>query len=417
MPLGAEVVKIRVMRTLLAAALVLLLPPALYTVVAQQTGGFSGRVTDAAAGRPLPSATVTAHDLQGAPVATMTTDAAGIFVTPPLAVGVYVAKASAGPEYRDEVYRDIACVVGCDVRTGVRISIQSNIVRPGVDFTLDRANAPTARTSQAQPAAQPSAPSAQTTPSPATTGASAGGGQSGFGSAASRPLPLVPPDTTSPILVLPRLVSAVAVAPAGAPVAFEATAMIPGGGIIAATCQPASGSTFPIGTTQVDCSASIPQADVATGSFTVVVGAPVVAGRMRGDGRVLAGEQQHHVRFNIVKRGLRSESSLFDDDIATKVDGRVRTDRFRATLVSTAYFFDAPGSAPGSQPVSGIDQCVYTGLGTWNGETGFTFQMTVVDAGEPGKGADTIALTIRRPDGAVVANVSGPLLDGNFESY
>lgn len=411
-------------RTLLAAAL-LLLPPALFTVVAQ-TGGFSGRVTDAAGGRPLANATVTAHDLQGRPVATTTTDATGTFTTPPLTVGVYVAKAGAGADYRDEVYRDIPCVAGCDVRVGVRISIQSNVVIPGVNFTLDRARTSAAPPSPAQgqpqglSPAQPPAPSSPA-PSASATAASATapatGGQSGFGSAASRTQPPPARDTSAPVLVLPRLVSAVAVAPAGAPVVFEATALVAGGGTVAATCQPASGSIFPIGTTRVDCSASVPQADVATGSFTVNVTPPSVAGRMRGDGRVAAGEQQHHVRFNVLKRGLRSETSVFDDDIVTKTDGQTRQDRFRATLLSNVYYFDAPGSAPGAQPATGIDQCAVTGLGTWNGETGYTFQLVVVDAGEPGKGTDTIALTIRRPDGAVVATVSGPLMDGNIDSY
>ena len=406
-------------RTLFAAALLLLLPPALFTVVAQ-TGGFSGRVTDAAAGRPLPNAVVTAHDLQGNPVATTTTDAAGTFTTPPLAEGVYVAKAGAGADYRDEVYRDIPCVAGCDVRVGVRISIQSNIVVPGVNFTLDRARGQATPPSpaEARPPAQPPAPSASGTSAPAASAAApASGGQSGFGSAASRTQRVEPRASTAPVLVLPRLVSAVAVAPTGAPVAFDATALVPGGGTMAATCQPASGSVFPIGTTEVDCSASVPQADAATGRFMVVVAAPSHAGRMRGDGRVAAGEQQHHVRFTLVRRGLRSETSLFDDDIVTKVDGKPRLDRFRATLLNTVYFFDAPDSAPGSQPASGIDQCVVSGLGTWNGETGFTFQLAVVDAGEPGKDADTIALTIRRPDGAVVAQVSGRLFDGNVDSY
>lgn len=406
-------------RALLAAAL-LLAPPALYTVVAQ-TGGFSGRVTEAAGGRPLAGAIVTAHDLQGGPVATVTTDATGTFVTPPLAVGVYVAKASAGTDYRDEVYRDIACLVGCDVRAGVRISIQSNIVRPGVDFTLDRAGTSANRRSQAQSQGPPQAPQQ---PGPASSAGSsaapqvaADGGSSGFGSAASRALRMVAPDPASRVLVMPEQVSAVAVTASGAPVTFVATATMPGGGSAAANCQPASGSTFPIGTTQVDCSASVPRADVATGSFTVVVVPPSTPGRLRGDGRVVAGEQQHHVRFTLTKRGLRSESSLFDDDIATTVDGRVRTDRFRATLVSSVYFFDTAGSVPGAQPSSGIDQAVVSGLGTWNGESGFRFEATLVDAGEPGKGSDTIALTIRRADGAVVANVSGRLTDGNIDSY
>lgn len=407
-------------RTLLTAAVLLFLPPALLGLVAQ-AGVFSGRVTSAESGRPLTSATVTAHDLSGVPVATMTTDAAGTFTTPPLAAGVYYAKASAGPDYRDELYRDIACALGCDVRVGERISIQSNLARPGVDFTLSPL--PGTRNSRAQsqpqppsPVQPPAPPPPATAASPATTPAPALGAQPRFGRAAPRAAPMTPPDTPSPILVLPRAVTAVAASPSGATVALEASA-ISGGTSIPARCEPASGSTFPIGTTLVHCSASDAQGHIANGSFTVVVIPPAVDGRLRGDGRIVAGDQHHHVTLNLVRRGLRSEGSLFNDDIATGTNRNTPPDRFRATLLTRVYLFDTPDSAPGTTPPSGIDQAVVSGLGTWNGESGFTFEAVVVDAGEPGAGLDTMTLTIRRPDGSVVLRVSGRLTAGNIESY
>lgn len=410
--------------TLLTAAVLLFLPPALLDLVAQ-AGVFSGRVTSAESGRPLTSATVTAHDLSGAPVATMTTDATGTFTTPPLAAGVYYARASAGPEYRDELYRDIACALGCDVRVGERISIQSNLARPGVDFTLSPLPGGRNPRAQSQPQPQPQPPSPvqpqappppATAASPATTPAAALSEPPRFGSAAPRAARLTTPDTTSPILVLPRAVTAVAVSPSGATVALEASA-ISGGASIPAQCQPASGSTFPIGTTLVHCSASDAQGHIANGSFTVVVIPPAVDGHLRGDGRIVDGDRQHHVTFSLVRRGLRSDGSLFNDDIATGTNGKARPDRFRATLLTRVYLFDTPDSAPGTTPPSGIDQAVVSGLGTWNGESGFTFEAVVVDAGEPGTGLDTIALTIRRPDGSVVSRVSGRLTAGNVDSY
>ncbi|MFL6509899.1 MAG: PxKF domain-containing protein, partial [Nitrososphaera sp.] len=52
---------------------------------------------------------------------------------------------------------------------------------------------------------------------------------------------------------------------------YTATATDNIDGTIAANCTPASGSTFPLGTTKVDCSATDKAGNKATGSFTVTV--------------------------------------------------------------------------------------------------------------------------------------------------
>src|SRR6185312_11776913 len=69
-------------------------------------------------------------------LAAVTTDAAGKYTTPPLAVGGYFAKAGAVSGYVDEVYRELACITGCDVRLGTKISVAANVIVPGIDFTL-----------------------------------------------------------------------------------------------------------------------------------------------------------------------------------------------------------------------------------------------------------------------------------------
>jgi hypothetical protein len=70
---------------------------------------------------------------------------------------------------------------------------------------------------------------------------------------------------TTPVLHLPDNITAEATGPTGAVVNYTATA--DGGDI---QCSPPSGSTFPLGTTTVNCSATN-DAGTATGSFTVTV--------------------------------------------------------------------------------------------------------------------------------------------------
>jgi hypothetical protein len=79
------------------------------------------------------------------------------------------------------------------------------------------------------------------------------------------------PDTTPPTLNLPSPITVNATSPQGAVVSYTATATDDDGDALTPTCAPASGSTFPIGTTTVNCSASEPGSDTATGSFSVTV--------------------------------------------------------------------------------------------------------------------------------------------------
>lgn len=72
----------------------------------------------------------------------------------------------------------------------------------------------------------------------------------------------------TPLLHLPDNIVAEATSAAGAVVTYTATAEGADGPV---TCAPLSGSTFPLGTTTVNCSASN-AAGTSTGSFTVTVG-------------------------------------------------------------------------------------------------------------------------------------------------
>ena len=99
----------------------------------------------------------------------------------------------------------------------------------------------------------------------------AGGG--GYNNQVSIPITVTRPApvNTAPTLTLPGNLTAEATGPNGAAVSYTATASDAEDGALAADCSPASGSTFPLGTTTVNCSATDSAGASDTGSFTVTV--------------------------------------------------------------------------------------------------------------------------------------------------
>ena len=82
-------------------------------------------------------------------------------------------------------------------------------------------------------------------------------------------------DTTPPLLTVPANIIANATQPGGTNVAYTATATDDQCGPAILTCAPASGSLFPIATTQVACSATDGAGNTSQASFSVSVrGAP-----------------------------------------------------------------------------------------------------------------------------------------------
>jgi hypothetical protein len=77
-------------------------------------------------------------------------------------------------------------------------------------------------------------------------------------------------DTTPPVITVPSDITAEATGPGGAPVTYTATAT-DNVGVTSFSCTPASGSTFPLGTTAVNCSASDAAGNTAAASFHVTV--------------------------------------------------------------------------------------------------------------------------------------------------
>jgi hypothetical protein len=78
-------------------------------------------------------------------------------------------------------------------------------------------------------------------------------------------------DTTPPTLSLPANITAEATGPSGKAVSYTATAIDIVDGSRPVTCDHASGSTFAIGTTTVQCTATDTHNNTAHGSFTVTV--------------------------------------------------------------------------------------------------------------------------------------------------
>jgi hypothetical protein len=93
----------------------------------------------------------------------------------------------------------------------------------------------------------------------------------GFSTSAPATVTITVTDATSPVLTLPADITAEAEGASGAAVTYAASASDNVDGSPTPTCAPASGSTFAIGSTQVDCSVTDAAGNTDTGSFHVTV--------------------------------------------------------------------------------------------------------------------------------------------------
>jgi HYR domain len=97
----------------------------------------------------------------------------------------------------------------------------------------------------------------------------------------SGPFTVTVQDTQGPLLSLPAGITVEADSTSGKAVTYSVTALDAVAGAVSPTCAPVSGSTFPIGTTTVNCSASDGSNPPTTGSFTVTVtdsSGPILSG-------------------------------------------------------------------------------------------------------------------------------------------
>ena len=75
-----------------------------------------------------------------------------------------------------------------------------------------------------------------------------------------------------------------------------------------------------------------------------------------------------------------------------------------------------PGVSPGKRPASGVDTVSFAGTGRWNKQGGDTFSAVAIDAGEPGRGRDSFAITVKDATGRVVATANALITGGNIQS-
>ena len=79
------------------------------------------------------------------------------------------------------------------------------------------------------------------------------------------------PNTTAPVITVPEDITVEATSAEGSIVTFEVFAVDDVDGVVPVTCTPASGSTFSIGETIVNCETTDSAGTTATASFRVTV--------------------------------------------------------------------------------------------------------------------------------------------------
>lgn len=218
-------------------------------------------------------------------------------------------------------------------------------------------------------------------------------------------------DTTAPVLTMPTDINEEASSPDGRVITFAASAIDAVSGSVGVSCVPASGSTFPIGTTAVECTALDGAGNLGSANFSVTVTRPI-PGRLHGGGTVYVDSKRMAFTFdvgesaNFVERGWLSV-------LAMEGAGRPRPFTGQVHEVS---FSDAADYAAGSSAPSGVDTVTFSGFGSWNGLPGYRFLVTASDRGEPGVDVDTFSLVVTSPAGIVVESISGALRGGNIQS-
>ncbi|MHB8545246.1 MAG: Ig-like domain repeat protein [Nitrosotalea sp.] len=85
------------------------------------------------------------------------------------------------------------------------------------------------------------------------------------------PVTAAPLDTTPPVVTVPAPITTSATGPSGAVVTFTTSATDPDDTAGPVQCNPASGSTFPIGTTTVTCTSTDTHSNTGSAQFTVTV--------------------------------------------------------------------------------------------------------------------------------------------------
>ena len=203
---------------------------------------------------------------------------------------------------------------------------------------------------------------------------------------------LVTVNNNPPTFTPPANISTPATSGAGASVSFSAAGHDVEDGVIPAVCAPASASTFPIGTTPVNCTVTDSKGASASGAFTVTVTSVAAQISVTGGAYFMHDGYQEKIQVNVTSLSgvVQPGSSLNYYYVKTRMN-----------LVSTQIL---------STVLVGKTATI-TGIGAINGVAGYRFVATVTD-GAP----DAFGITIDSPSGvlfytkSVQAAVAGDLI-------
>ena len=218
-------------------------------------------------------------------------------------------------------------------------------------------------------------------------------------------------DTTPPVVTVPAPIRRSATSAGGAAVTYTATATDDIDGNLSPLCIPASGHTFPIGTTTVTCAAADAAHNTGTASFTVTISDVSTPGTMHGDGFIRRDGSRYEFRFVVVETARLNERGFFVLDVTSPG----RSDRFVARDITFVAFGDEPGNRP-RQPQRPRTTVRFSGNGSWNGAGGYHFDVFASDKVEPGGRKDFVQIRIWDSSGAVIAQVEGELDGGGVQS-
>ncbi|HEY3383078.1 MAG TPA: carboxypeptidase regulatory-like domain-containing protein [Vicinamibacterales bacterium] len=113
-------------------------------------GSIGGTVTAAVGGAPIASATVRIYTTSNAQVASVTTNASGVYTAGGLATGTYYARTANTPAYVGQLYNNISCPTeNCTANTGTGIAVTQGVTTGGINFSLAAAGSVTGTVSAA----------------------------------------------------------------------------------------------------------------------------------------------------------------------------------------------------------------------------------------------------------------------------
>jgi hypothetical protein len=162
---------------------------------------------------------------------------------------------------------------------------------------------------------------------------------------------------------------------------------------------------------RVEC--QIPGGDPIVKTVKVKVPPP---GRMKGEGKIRHEHRDYSYKFDVSesRAGKYAGSVSLDVKRDDDDDDRKPVEKFRVTRVDAVRFSNDDDLTPGGGLK--VDTVHASGVGTWNGKAGYTFELRATDAGEPGADHDRFKLVVRDARGKAVAWIDEKIDAGNNQS-